>query len=87
LIERAICPMCFLVVLPRIARIEFQSINRLVNNSRQTVARLIAAIRDQVRSHVLRSSSAVAALAAFFGAGQGGRIPPVSPIGRYRSVL
>ena len=46
-------------VLSRVARIEFQSINRLVNNSRQTVARLIAVTRDQVRTHVLRNSSAV----------------------------
>src|SRR5437588_9046517 len=48
-------PDLLFAVLSRIARIEFQSINRLVNNSRQTVARLLAASREQVRTHVLKA--------------------------------
>src|SRR5437762_9878732 len=52
-------PDLLFAVLSRIARIEFQSINRLVNNNRQTVAHPDAVPRDQVRTHILRNSSAV----------------------------
>src|SRR5437868_10434649 len=48
-------PDLLFAVLSRIARIELQSINRLVNNSRQTVALLLAVSREQVRTHVLKS--------------------------------
>jgi len=60
-------PDLLFAVLSRIVRIEFQSINPVVNNSRQTVARLLAVSREQVRTHVLRNSREVAALAACYG--------------------